>query len=88
MAESEEEYRIIREMESLNESKRKIDDKISLLQARLVQIRQNNQSNKSYGNELSSHDIYRYSRHLLLPSFAVQGYFYLFMLSILIMCVV
>lgn len=73
MAESEEECRIFREMESLNESKRKIDDKISLLQARLVQIRQNNQSNKSYGNQLSSHDIYRYSRHLLLPSFAVQG---------------
>lgn len=78
MAESDEECKIIREMESLNESKREIDDQISLLQARLVQIRQNNHTNKSYGNELSSHDIYRYSRHLLLPSFAVQGYLYIY----------
>lgn len=81
MAESEEECGIIREMESLNESKRKIDDQISLLQARLVQIRQNNHSNKSYGNELSCHDIYRYSRHLLLPSFAVEGYLHIFTLN-------
>lgn len=78
MAESDEELKIIREMDALNESKRKIDDQISLLQARLVQIRQNNHTNKSYGNELSSHNIYRYSRHLLLPSFAVQGYLHIY----------
>ncbi|KAL1814840.1 hypothetical protein DCAR_0519031 [Daucus carota subsp. sativus] len=73
MAGSEEESRIIREMESLNESKRKIDDEIRVLQARLLQIRQNNHSSKTYGNNLPAHHIYRYSRHLLLPSFGVEG---------------
>lgn len=66
--------RIVREIESLKASKREIEHQISALEAELGQIHLQDEPNSiSNGHGLSPDMIYRYSRHLLLPSFAVQG---------------
>ncbi|KAM7502619.1 hypothetical protein LguiB_001523 [Lonicera macranthoides] len=76
--------RILREIDSLKSSKKDIDRKISLLESQLRQIQLQEEkpnSNPStiinegfqHGHGLSPDMIYRYSRHLLLPSFGVQG---------------
>ncbi|GAB4849678.1 Adenylyltransferase and sulfurtransferase MOCS3 [Ancistrocladus abbreviatus] len=77
---------ILREIESLKASKKDIDARISALEAELRQISLHNNNDASCRNYKASfppipntnHNlppdaIYRYSRHLLLPSFGVQG---------------
>jgi adenylyltransferase/sulfurtransferase len=67
---------ILREIEDLKASRSVIDEKISVLEAQLQQIQSQSSSLSSsngFGHGLSSDMIYRYSRHLLLPSFGVQG---------------
>lgn len=65
---------LLRELQSLKESKRDIESRISIIEAQLQQI-QNSSSNgeSDFGHDLSPYMIYRYSRQLLLPSFGVQG---------------
>lgn len=82
--------RILRELESLKASKREIEHRISVLEGQLHQ-KENTVSNGSCAsmstvdsNGLSPDMIYRYSRHLLLPSFGVQGQSNLLKSSILV----
>lgn len=80
--------RILRDLESLKASKSQIELQISALEARLqeINLQQPNGAvpdgscapllssvDSGYGHDLSPQMIYRYSRHLLLPSFGVQG---------------
>lgn len=74
--------RIRQEIDSLKSNKRNIEQRISALEAQLHQLEVNSSavctsllSNGDLGssNGLSPDMIYRYSRHLLLPSFGVQG---------------
>ncbi|KAK3011490.1 hypothetical protein RJ639_012495 [Escallonia herrerae] len=87
---------IVREIESLKSSKTEIDRRISELEAQLRQIRQNDAAssngscapipkrNSSFGHGLPPDMIYRFSRHLLLPSFGVEGQANLLKSSILV----
>jgi len=73
---------ILQELESLKNQKTKIEQKISLLESQLKDINlpkhassaSSNGSSSPYPtNGLEPHMIHRYSRHLVLPSFGVQG---------------
>jgi adenylyltransferase/sulfurtransferase len=71
---------ILQELESLKNEKTKIEHKISLLEAQLKDINLQKQVSASSNgsspyptNGLEPHMIHRYSRHLVLPSFGVQG---------------
>ncbi|XP_062077603.1 adenylyltransferase and sulfurtransferase MOCS3 [Humulus lupulus] len=89
---------ILREIETLKATRTDIDSRISALEAQLHEINLSHEkdavSNGScppistvvsgFGHELSSDMIYRYSRHLLLPSFGVQGQSNLLKSSILV----
>ncbi|KAK7276874.1 hypothetical protein RIF29_18020 [Crotalaria pallida] len=78
--------RILSELQSLKQEKTIIDHKISALEAQLRDINSNNNNTQndtaSFG--LPPQLIYRYSRHLLLPSFGVQGQANLLNSSILV----
>ncbi|XP_057977677.1 adenylyltransferase and sulfurtransferase MOCS3 [Malania oleifera] len=76
--------RILRELESLKSAKNDIEQRISLLEAQLSQSRlkddavSNDSCPSAFGDSFAGHGlspqmIHRYSRHLLLPSFGVQG---------------
>ncbi|KAK3030021.1 hypothetical protein RJ639_038120 [Escallonia herrerae] len=87
---------ILREIETLKSSKSEIDRRISELEAQLRQIRQNDAASSdgscapilkrssSFGHGLPPDMIYRFSRHLLLPSFGVEGQANLLKSSILV----
>ncbi|KAL5101272.1 hypothetical protein RYX36_005599 [Vicia faba] len=82
---------ILQQLESLKEEKTKIDHKISLLEAQLKEINLQNAAAASPNgslryptNGLEPHMIHRYSRHLVLPSFGVQGQANLLKSSILV----
>lgn len=71
---------ILKELNSLKEAKTQIEHKISALEAQLRDINLQNDaavpngSSLSYStNGLTQDMIHRYSRHLMLPSFGVQG---------------
>ncbi|GKC54686.1 adenylyltransferase and sulfurtransferase [Tanacetum coccineum] len=59
---------LVQELKALNDSKRDIEARIPLIQAKL----RNQKGSFSNEHELSADSIYRYSRQLLLPSFGVQ----------------
>ncbi|TMW98774.1 hypothetical protein EJD97_003509 [Solanum chilense] len=74
--------RIRQEIDHLKSKKRNIEQQISALEAQLNQLEVNSSAvcpqplpngDLSNSNGLSPDMIYRYSRHLLLPSFGVQG---------------
>ncbi|ESW14319.1 hypothetical protein PHAVU_008G270700 [Phaseolus vulgaris] len=82
---------ILRELDSLKDAKAKIEHKISALEAQLKEINLRNDaappngSSPSYPtNGLTQDMIHRYSRHLMLPSFGVQGQANLLKSSILV----
>ncbi|KAF9590114.1 hypothetical protein IFM89_030862 [Coptis chinensis] len=84
---------IVEEIEKLEAEKSKIEKRISSLQAQLLGNKNEQEkeeeeegNNNNYENEygLSPDMIYRYSRHLLLPSFGVQAQSKLFKSSILV----
>ncbi|KAJ1392484.1 Ubiquitin-activating enzyme [Sesbania bispinosa] len=80
---------ILRELESLKHQKSTIEHKISALEAQLKEIHLQNDAvpngSSSYPtNGLAPHMIHRYSRHLVLPSFGVQGQANLLKSSILV----
>ncbi|RVW79853.1 Adenylyltransferase and sulfurtransferase MOCS3 [Vitis vinifera] len=88
--------RILREIETLKAAKADIEHRISVLEARLRDIPLPNDAisgvscssmsiaDSAAGHGLSPDMIYRYSRHLLLPSFGVQGQSSLLKSSILV----
>ncbi|KAL6314125.1 hypothetical protein AAG906_011865 [Vitis piasezkii] len=88
--------RILREIETLKAAKADIEHRISVLEARLRDIPPPNDAisgvscssmsiaDSAAGHGLSPDMIYRYSRHLLLPSFGVQGQSSLLKSSILV----
>ncbi|KAL2316722.1 hypothetical protein Fmac_030598 [Flemingia macrophylla] len=85
------EWEILRELDALKEAKATIARKISALEAQLKQIQLQNDaasnafSSSSYStNGLTQDMIHRYSRHLMLPSFGVQGQANLLKSSILV----
>ncbi|CAI9283514.1 unnamed protein product [Lactuca saligna] len=91
----DESTRLLKELQSLKDSKRDIEARISALEAQLRQIQSNQQLNKKassdcsnggseFGHDLTPDMIYRYSRQLLLPSFGVQGQSNLLKSSILV----
>ncbi|GJV19609.1 adenylyltransferase and sulfurtransferase [Tanacetum coccineum] len=71
---------LVQELKALNDSKRDIEARISLIQAKL----RNQKGSFSNEHELSADSIYRYSRQLLLPSFGVQAQSNLLKSSILV----
>ncbi|GJU26421.1 adenylyltransferase and sulfurtransferase [Tanacetum coccineum] len=74
---------LVQELKSLNDSKRDIEARISLIQAKLNNRNNKvNETNEEHG--LSADSIYRYSRQLLLPSFGVQAQSNLLKSSILV----
>ncbi|KAK7300027.1 hypothetical protein RJT34_10858 [Clitoria ternatea] len=81
---------ILRQLNSLKDAKTEIDNKISLLEAQLKDINLQNAAAASNGsssypaNGLTPDMIHRYSRHLVLPSFGVQGQANLLKSSILV----
>ena len=78
--------RILRELKNLKDTKSRIEQKISVLEAQLREINLQNEVanngscppssivNLEPRNGLTPDMIYRYSRHLLLPSFGVEGF--------------
>lgn len=81
--------RIRQEIDSLKSNKRNIEQQISALEVQLHQLELNSKSSFPNGclgssNGLSADMIYRYSRHLLLPSFGVQGQANLLKSSVLV----
>ncbi|KAK4355224.1 hypothetical protein RND71_024195 [Anisodus tanguticus] len=76
--------RIRQEIDSLKANKRNIEQQISTLEAQLHQLEGEVNSNALCINGLSPDMIYRYSRHLLLPSFGVQGQANLLKSSVLV----
>uniref|UniRef100_M1C0J9 Molybdenum cofactor synthesis 3 n=1 Tax=Solanum tuberosum TaxID=4113 RepID=M1C0J9_SOLTU len=85
--------RIRQEIDSLKSNKRNIEQQISSLEAQLNQLEVNSSTvcpqplsngDLSNSNGLSPDMIYRYSRHLLLPSFGVQGQANLLKSSVLV----
>ncbi|KAA8523641.1 hypothetical protein F0562_010064 [Nyssa sinensis] len=89
-------HQILREIESLKAAKSDIEHRISVLEAQLRDIHIKDETNSTilrsplsngdsgFGHGLSPDMIYRYSRHLLLPSFGVQGQSGLLKSSILV----
>ncbi|KAK1297244.1 Adenylyltransferase and sulfurtransferase MOCS3 [Acorus calamus] len=81
---------IQREIERLQSEKTHIENRIALLQSRLAETvareeeRVSTTSSSPQSNGLSPESIYRYSRHLLLPSFGVDGQLNLLKSSILV----
>ncbi|KAK7371993.1 hypothetical protein VNO80_05360 [Phaseolus coccineus] len=82
---------ILRELDSLKDAKSKIELKISALEAQLKEINLRNDAAPPNGssplyptNGLTQDMIHRYSRHLMLPSFGVQGQANLLKSSILV----
>ncbi|CAJ2633929.1 unnamed protein product [Trifolium pratense] len=82
---------ILQQLESLKNEKTKIEHKISHLEAQLKDINLQKQVSASSNgsspyatNGLEPHMIHRYSRHLVLPSFGVQGQANLLKSSILV----
>ncbi|KAM7250905.1 hypothetical protein ACFE04_022788 [Oxalis oulophora] len=82
---------IVRELETLKSTKTEIDNRISLLESKLRELNDANDSSScpsisavNFGHGLSSDMIYRYSRHLMLPSFGVQAQSKLLKSSILV----
>lgn len=73
---------IVRELDSLKDEKTIIEQKISALEAQLREI--NLQNDAAPPNGLTQDMIHRYSRHLVLPSFGVQGQANLLKSSILV----
>ncbi|KAL9665012.1 hypothetical protein QQ045_020421 [Rhodiola kirilowii] len=70
--------RIRREIEALKNDKIEIDRKISDLEALLRGLKSENEAagdtdSNGFGHGLSPDLIYRHSRHLMLPSFGIQG---------------
>lgn len=79
--------RILREIETLKATKTEIEQRISALEAQLRETNLDDRTgtvlngscppistvHSDFGHSLSPEMIYRYSRHLLLPSFGVQG---------------
>ncbi|KAL3333559.1 hypothetical protein AABB24_033572 [Solanum stoloniferum] len=85
--------RIRQEIDSLKANKRNIEQQISSLEAQLNQLEVNSNTvcpqplfngDLNNSNGLSPDMIYRYSRHLLLPSFGVQGQANLLKSSVLV----
>lgn len=88
--------RILRDIEALKATKTDLERRISVLEGQLCEInlRTDTVSNgarplvsttdSGFGHGLSPDMIYRYSRHLLLPSFGVQGQSSLLKSSILV----
>ncbi|OMO83553.1 UBA/THIF-type NAD/FAD binding protein [Corchorus capsularis] len=94
--------RIRRDIEALKDTKARIEDRISVLEAKLQEtvslaprLQQNDgvyhvscppipAADANLANGLSSDSVYRYSRHLLLPSFGVQAQSNLLKSSILV----
>ncbi|KAJ9182618.1 hypothetical protein P3X46_006594 [Hevea brasiliensis] len=89
--------RILAEIQTLKASKTDLDNRIAALEAqlRLFNLRHDTISSNGscpsisnpdtgFGHGLSPDTIYRYSRHLLLPSFGVQGQSNLLKSSILV----
>ncbi|XP_027939468.1 adenylyltransferase and sulfurtransferase MOCS3 [Vigna unguiculata] len=84
---------ILRELDSLKDAKAKIEHKISALEAQLREINLRNDAAPTNGsshpssyptNGLTQDMIHRYSRHLMLPSFGVEGQANLLKSSILV----
>ncbi|XP_014502670.1 adenylyltransferase and sulfurtransferase MOCS3 [Vigna radiata var. radiata] len=84
---------ILRELDSLKDAKAKIEHKISALEAQLREINLQNDAAPPNGssypssyptNGLTQDMIHRYSRHLMLPSFGVEGQANLLKSSILV----
>lgn len=80
--------RILLQLETLKSTKTEIERQISALEAQLQEINLQHPNatvpngscppvipsvDSGYGHDLSPQMIYRYSRHLLLPAFGVQG---------------
>ncbi|KAL4566779.1 hypothetical protein LXL04_030904 [Taraxacum kok-saghyz] len=91
----DESTRLLRELQSLKDSKRDIEARISVIEAQLQQSQSNQLLDKKASSDCpncvsdSGHDltpdmIYRYSRQLLLPSFGVKGQSNLLKSSILV----
>ncbi|MFS7940740.1 putative transferase [Helianthus anomalus] len=92
---ADESSRLLHELQSLKDSKRDIEARISVIEAQLQQIQSIQHSNNEspavssngvfeFGHDLTPDMIYRYSRQLLLPSFGVQGQSNLLKSSILV----
>lgn len=90
---------IRREIEALKATRNDIDTRISALEAQLQEISLQNGNDavsngsfcppisgleSGFGHDLTPEMIYRYSRHLLLPSFGVQGQSNLLKSSVLV----
>ncbi|PON91906.1 Ubiquitin-activating enzyme E [Trema orientale] len=89
---------ILRQIETLKATRSDIDRRISALEAQLREINPSHGNDavlngscppisgfdSGFGHGLSPDNIYRYSRHLLLPSFGVQGQSNLLKSSILV----
>ncbi|KAJ6423824.1 hypothetical protein OIU84_024739 [Salix udensis] len=83
--------RILSEIETLKATRSDLDNRISALEAQLRHLNPEENSvvscpsiSTGFGHGLSPDMIYRYSRHLLLPSFGVQGQSNLLKSSILV----
>ncbi|OAY55162.1 adenylyltransferase and sulfurtransferase MOCS3 [Manihot esculenta] len=89
--------RILAEIQSLKASKTDLDNRIAALESQLRLLNFHNDTVSSngscpsisnpdfaFGHDLSPDMIYRYSRHLLLPAFGVQGQSNLLKSSILV----
>ncbi|KAB5521153.1 hypothetical protein DKX38_025472 [Salix brachista] len=83
--------RILNEIETLKATRSDLDNRISALEAQLRHLNPEENSvvscpsiSTGFGHGLSPDMIYRYSRHLLLPSFGVQGQSNLLKSSILV----
>ncbi|KAJ7960817.1 Adenylyltransferase and sulfurtransferase MOCS3 [Quillaja saponaria] len=88
--------RILRDIQALKDTKSGIEHKLSVLEARLQEINLQDDAvsngssapsstvDSGFGNGLTPDMIYRYSRHLLLPSFGVEGQANLLKSSILV----
>ncbi|KAL8226447.1 hypothetical protein R6Q57_016279 [Mikania cordata] len=91
----DESSQLLLELQSLKDSKRDIEARISIIEAQLHRIQAKQQPNlkpssdcsnaiSDFGHDLTPDMIYRYSRQLLLPSFGVQGQSNLLKSSILV----
>ncbi|PQP95078.1 adenylyltransferase and sulfurtransferase MOCS3 [Prunus yedoensis var. nudiflora] len=91
--------RILLQLETLKSTKSEIERQISALEAQLQEINLQHPNatvpngscppvipsvDSGYGHDLSPQMIYRYSRHLLLPAFGVQGQSKLLKSSVLV----
>ncbi|XP_071693066.1 adenylyltransferase and sulfurtransferase MOCS3 [Rutidosis leptorrhynchoides] len=88
---ADESSRLLLELQSLKDSKRDIESRISVIEAQLQKLQSNQKTStdysnggSDYGHDLTPDSIYRYSRQLLLPSFGVQAQSNLLKSSILV----